>query len=85
MSATPGEPRLVAGETIPRLFPGEVAHAASFRMDGQQIIITSWMIEPMPGWRGHWLRWRWRWIGRWWPWGAPRIVGHLTLEKRKRK
>lgn len=79
---TPGTPRLIASETIPMLYPGEKAVAAGFRVEDDHVIITSWMIEPMPGWRGRWLRWRYRLFGRWMSRGdAPRLKATFSLRE----
>jgi hypothetical protein len=72
MSATPriGEPRLYPGNTIPMLYPGEVATAQlhvermiTFAVEsGARVVpVTQWVVEPAPGWYMAWLRWQYRW------------------------
>jgi hypothetical protein len=81
-----GEPRIYEGDTIPKLYPGEVAIAqidpatmvAAMQRGEASVAVTSWMVEPMPGWEGRWLRLRYRVWGRWFSTGPPRLQTSVT-------
>jgi hypothetical protein len=70
MTAAPkvGEPRMYPGDTIPILYPGEVATAQlnferiTFALQtGERVVpVTHWIVEPAPGWYHAWLRWQYR-------------------------
>ena len=73
-----GVPRLYLGQEIPVLYPGERATCAGFTL-GQiedamaealmrgdataELPVNNWLVEPEPGWRGLYLRWRYRLLG----------------------
>jgi hypothetical protein len=74
-----GHPRIVDAPTIPVLYPGEVAraHRIKWAADGSGSV-DGWLIEPMPGWRGWWLRWSYRLFWRFVPAGRPKIDVNVT-------
>lgn len=93
MTPTIGEPRIYAGGSIPILYPGERATA---RVDPEALIaahargettvaITDWIVEPTPGWRGRWLRLRYRVWGRWFARGAPQLTTHIDVREETRR
>ena len=72
-----GEPRVVTDEW-PTVYPGEQASAhvpAHVIKDGlhraattgapARVPLRKWLVEPAPGWRMAWLRWRYRLVGQW--------------------
>jgi hypothetical protein len=85
-----GVPRVIAGPTIPVLYPGETA-SAQYTLTPEflaamepgrpvELPVTDWIIEPISGWRGVWLRWRYRLVGRWFPRrGQPALEGSATV------
>ena len=74
-----GVPRLYEG-TITVLYPGEQAHAIVPAEDMESAILQArrlgalalqvdsqrlqWFVEPIPGWKGWWLRTRYRALGQ---------------------
>lgn len=72
-----GEPRLCDGPTLPVLYPGEKATAASVAFDGTGFVVTSWMVEPQTGWYGLFLRWRYRLLGGFG--GEPHLIASVTV------
>lgn len=74
-----GTVRVVVGPQKPTIYPGEMASAtvseeefeaalasaASTKGARIEIAPTGWTVEPMPGRRGLYLRWRYRLVGRW--------------------
>ena len=93
MTAKIGTPRLYPGNTIPVLYPGEQAQGRLAREAGVAAadgVVTApvieWLVEPMPGWYGWWLRWRYRLWGRWWSGGPPNLevwMGPLRCTERR--
>jgi hypothetical protein len=89
-----GQPRLSAGDVMPVLYPGEIATArldigdainalvegVSGR-DWMELPVREWLIEPMPGWKGRWLRLRYRVWGRWFSRGATTIETRITTTR----
>jgi hypothetical protein len=56
-----GQRRVVVGRVIPSLYPGEMAHATRVETNSDGTFSAAdWLIEPLPGWRGRWLRLRFR-------------------------
>lgn len=94
MTAKCGERRVIAGEQIPCLHPGEVAIAqvdpvavkaaadAAFARGETHftIPITGWLIEPAPGRRAAWLRFRYRWLRWLLPSGPPRLETTIDVK-----
>jgi hypothetical protein len=91
-----GEPRLYEG-TVQALYPGEQAHAIvpaddiesavrqarrlgalALQVDSQRL---QWFVEPTPGWRGWWLRTRYRCWGRF----VSGVPGELQAAPRGRR
>jgi len=73
MSRPPiGVPRCYPGPGLPVLYPGERA-TAQFEFEnffdavttGRDVQVLNWLVEPVPGWYGWYLRTRWRLFGRW--------------------
>lgn len=74
-----GSRRVYTGHELPLLYPGEHASAtldsdaiartiAEAHASGQTQVrmpVAGWLVEPMPGWHGWFLRWRYRLVGRW--------------------
>lgn len=85
-----GEPRLYHG-TVEILYPGEMAHAtvdparlAECLTTGAPLEVTDWIVEPMPGVVGWWLRTRYRitrGLGRR-TGGTPRVDASLRVTDR---
>lgn len=73
-----GVPRGYDGPAVPILYPGEQmsARVALTEASGGDVPIAGWLVEPMPGWRGWWLRTRYRVWDRWFP---PRAAPKLTI------
>lgn len=82
--------RLYAGTEIPELYPGERATAQPIPLDEivalladadgpVAIPVREWIVEPMPGLYGAYLRWRYRLIGRWCG-GRARLVSETRIE-----
>jgi hypothetical protein len=60
-----GETRFIDGPVIPVLYPGEMASSMSVEQDADgDWQVARWVVEPLPGWRGRWLRLHWRLRGR---------------------
>jgi hypothetical protein len=86
MTAPPvGVPRVVEGEELPVLYPGEQA-SAQFPPDmlqrlvaGERLRPSGWLVEPMPGWHGAYLRWRYRLF--WWLGGKPDIRSSVHVQR----
>lgn len=86
-----GRPRVYDSALLPMLYPGEVARPnvdqAAFEAmleraspSGDLVVdvpITGWIVEPMAGWEGRWLRWRYRVWGRWFRTGAPKLNARI--------
>jgi hypothetical protein len=93
MTPTIGEPRVYPGEEVPVLYPGEVASAhvhpaallEALERGEREVPIQNWIVEPMPGWRGWWLRTRYRVWGRWFARGAPQITTHVDVREGARR
>jgi hypothetical protein len=74
------------------MYPGEVA-SIQIRLSTDELVaaitdghlikceLVDWLIEPMPGWRGVVLRWRWRMWGRWFRSRRPPVL-HLSASVR---
>ncbi len=76
-----GVPRCYDCATMPLLYPGETASAqishetamAILERRVADVVVSGWLVEPMPGWLGWWLRTRYRIWGRWFSRGAPEL------------
>ncbi len=69
-----GVPREYTSPDLPLLYPGEQAHAEGrLNADTGDVVIEIWLVEPMAGWRGRWLRFRWRYWGRWFADGPAQL------------
>lgn len=87
-----GEPRVYDGESVPVIYPGEVAQAridpevlfAALQRGEHEVSISGWTVEPMPGWDGWWLRVRYRVWGRWFATGAPRLEVSIAPQRTPR-
>jgi hypothetical protein len=81
-----GVPRIVNGAELPVLYPGERAQAqfgtdaVARLVEGHILAPDGWLVEPMPGWRGLYLRWRYRLLGRWLG-GQPKITAEARLTR----
>ncbi len=83
-----GVPRLYEGPVLPRLYPGEQASAQldpqsvaeAFDQGGGELRVVGWLVEPMPGWAGWWLRTRWRIWGRWFSRGQAQLDASVSVE-----
>lgn len=85
-----GEPRVYTGLPLPILYPGEKVSAAISRTDVEAAVRSgrstvevtgALLVEPMPGWHGRWLRWRYRVWGRWFSTAPPRL--RMTVDSDK--
>jgi hypothetical protein len=85
-----GEPRVYTGLPIPILYPGETVSAAISRQDIEAAVrsgrstveITgAFLVEPMPGWRGRWVRWQYRVLWRWFSTAPPRLQMTVHSDK----
>lgn len=86
-----GIPRCYDGSELPILYPGEVALpqvapgaieaalAAGLQHGTVTVQVTGWLVEPTPGWRGWWLRTRYRCWGRWCSKEPPKLVVSTTF------
>ncbi len=52
-----GVPRIYTGPTIDVLYPGEEAHVI---ITPNKKVIEDWIVEPMPGFHGWYLRMKYR-------------------------
>jgi hypothetical protein len=60
-----GQVAEVEGAVIPILYPGEMAISTKTVMTEEGTIhVLAWRIEPLSGWHGWWLRWRYRLVDR---------------------
>lgn len=76
LSPAIGNTRVVHGSALPVLWPGEMASAQfdresvvrAFKRRASALEPSGWLVEPMPGVRGWWIRTRyqvfWWWLER---------------------
>lgn len=79
-----GKVRTCLGPTL-TLYPGEraIAMLKEMRDSEQQVVgweAAGWLIEPVPGWRAAWHRWKYRLWGRWFK--AENCDGHVVFSIR---
>lgn len=82
-----GEPRIVPGPIVDVLYPGETATAHEIAQIGENTFeVRSWLVGPMPGWCGRWLRLKYRFFWRFLPArfaGPPKIIPNVHVDKKE--